>query len=423
MFCVVVRFRHVAGLRSRTASGQAGFTIAELLVALLIGGLVVASAALVLNLTMGQEERSSGSIAGSNSAFRTGSRFADDVASVGPVAGVTDLVAVGVTGCASSAAVLRLVGPSPTGDVLVRSYDRVTTDGTTKLLRRECTGATLAAATSAAAKNSTVVTDLDPDAGSVAVACDGGAAVSSSCRVVQMDVRTRQGDQFSVRGTIGAALTPTATTTPVAIQAPESGTCTIPASATTWGATGGAAGGNGTNHNNDPTVYTYDDTNQRRSFLKFDLTQPCADVSPAWPTLPGGRNITNVVLHVAYMGKTSDSCWIFPGISYDGQVLEPLNDASIWSESTLTGANMPGGVRSGFSYNFNVASPGSLSAHTNTAITDAVKHWYASNDWVNNGWRLSRSSAGDTCGKSNKFASRFESNTALRPKLVISWGP
>lgn len=422
MFCVVVRFRHVAGLRSRTASGQAGFTIAELLVALLIGGLVVASAALVLNLTMGQEERSSGSIAGSNSAFRTGSRFADDVASVGPVAGVTDLVAVGVTGCASSAAVLRLVGPSPTGDVLVRSYDRVTTDGTTKLLRRQCTGATLAAATSAASDNTTVVTDLDPAADSVVVTCDG-AAVSSSCRVVQMDVRTRQGDQFGVRGTIGAALAPTATTTPVAIQAPASGTCTIMASATTWGATGGYAGSNSANHNNDPTMYTYNDTNQRRSFLKFDLTQPCADATPAWPTLPGGRNITTVKLYLAYTGKTSDSCGIFPGISYDGQVLEPLNDASIWSESTLTGANMPGGVRGGFSYSFNVANQGSLTEHINTSITDAVKHWYAANDWVNNGWRLSRSGAGDTCGKSNKFASRFESNAALRPRLVISWGP
>jgi len=169
-------------------------------------------------------------------------------------------------------------------------------------------------------------------------------------------------------------------------------------------------------------MYTYDDTNQRRSFLKFDLTQPCADASPVWATLPGGRNIVNVTLYLTYMGKSSDSCGIFPGISYDGQKLEPLNAASVWSEASLTGSNMPGGT-TGSNYSFSVANAGSPTAHVNTAISDAVKHWYASNDWVNNGWRLSRSNAGDTCGKSNQFASRFEPNAALRPRLVISWGP
>ena len=406
---------------ARTSS-QRGFTVAEVLLALLIGGLVVASTAMALNFAVGQNRRSSGSIADSNSAFRTGSRFGDDVASVGPVSGVTDVVAVGVTGCGNDTAVLRLVGPSSTGQVLVRSYHRVTSGTKTKLVRRECSGASLSAATTASASSSTVVTDLDPATTSTAVTCDG-AAVSSSCRVVQMVVTPRGGGPFSVRGTIGAALAPTATTTPVPVQAPASGTCTIMASATTWGATGGYAGSSGTNHNTDPTMYTYDDTNQRRSFLKFDLTQPCADATPVWPTLPGGRNITNVTLYLAYMGKSSDSCGIFPGISYDAQTMEPLNDASIWAESTLTGATMPSGLRSGFAYNFNVSNQGSVTAHVNAAISDAVKHWYASGDWVNNGWRLSRSGGGDTCCKSKQFASRFQTNTALRPKLVITWGP
>lgn len=395
--------------------------MAEVLVALLIGGLVVASTAMALNFAVGQNRRSSASIADSNSAFRAGSRFGDDVASVGPVAGVTDVVAAGVTGCANDVAVLRLVGPSSTGQVLVRSYHRVSTGSKLTLVRRECTGASLSAATTASASSSTVVSDLDPASTSSAVTCDG-AAVSSSCRVVQLVVVPRGGGPFSVRGTIGAALVPTATTTPQPVQAPPSGTCTIMASATTWGATGGAAGNNGASHNNDSTMYTYDDTNQRRSFLKFDLTQPCADASPVWATLPGGRNIVNVTLYLTYMGKSSDSCGIFPGISYDGQKLEPLNAASVWSEASLTGSNMPGGT-TGSNYSFSVANAGSPTAHVNTAISDAVKHWYASNDWVNNGWRLSRSNAGDTCGKSNQFASRFEANAALRPRLVISWGP
>ena len=64
-----------------------------------------------------------------------------------------------------------------------------------------------------------------------------------------------------------------------------------------------------------------------------------------------------------------------------------------------------------------------LVSHSSAQLLDAVKHWYAPNDWVNNGWRLSRSGVGDTCGRSNLFASRFNANADLRPRLVISWGP
>ena len=170
---------------------------------------------------------------------------------------------------------------------------------------------------------------------------------------------------------------------------------------------------------------TYNDGNTRRSFMKFDLTQPCVDASPDWPTLPGGRNLTNAVLQLAWMGDSSDSCGIFPGINYDGQRIEPLTNTAVWDEATLNGSNMPSGsqIRSGFTYDFNAGSQGSLASHSDSKLLDAVKHWYAANDWVNNGWRLSRSGAGDTCGRSNLFASRHNTSAGLRPRLVISWGP
>ena len=420
---VVMWFRGiVTGRASRRIRSQAGFTLVELLVGMFIGGLVIATAAVVLSFVLGQNRRSSASISDSNSAFRTGNTFADDVQSASPVPGFSDPVTVGADGCGASASLVRLAGIEPDGNVLVRSYHRVVDGDRVKLVRRQCSGATLAAALAAPAASNVVVVDLDPGGSAVSVTCDGGP-VSSTCRLVQMEVMTAGGEQFSVRGTIGSVLSPTPTTTPTPVLAPETGTCTILASATTWGATGGYAGSSSATHGGDPMMATYNDGNKRRSFLLFDLTQPCAEATPDWPTLPGGRNITAVDLYLAYMGKSSDSCGLIPGISYDGQEMEPLNATSLWSEPTLNGSNMPSGVRSGFTYNFSSANAGALTLHTSNPLTEAVKHWYASNDWVNNGWRLSRSSPGDTCGTSNLFASRHHPTVGLQPKLVISWGP
>lgn len=401
---------------------QQGFTILELMVALVIGAMLVGTASMALMLVMRVDRSSNTGISGANSAFQTGGRFVDDVSSVATVPGVTEVVSAGTTGCANATALLRLVGPGTSDAVLVRSYHRVTDGDSTTLVRRECSGADLTAALAAPADSTTVVTELDPASGSVSVSCDGGA-VSSSCRIVSMTVLTSSGQEFTVRGSIGAALSPTPTTTPGSIRAPATGTCTIAASATTWGATGGPyAGDSNTTHAGDATMYTYNDSNRRNSYLRFDLTQPCSGAGEPWPTLPGGRNITGVTLQLAYTGKTNSSCWIFPGISYDGQILDPLNDVSTWSEATLKGSNMPNGIHSGHSYSFDVAGPGALTNHSNTAITNTVKQWYAAGGWVNNGWRLQRSSPGDTCGNSNMFASRHAS-AALRPRLVITWGP
>ena len=381
------------------------------------------AAVFLFNFATGQEERSTRSISSSNSAFRTGTRFADDVGSVSPVAGVSDLVAVGVPGCGGSTAELRLVGSDAAGQVQVRSYHRVVDGTRMELVRRSCSGPTLAAAQAASTSNRTVVTDLDPGTNGVEVSCDGGP-VGTTCRVVSMQVLTADGARFTVRGTIGSVLQPTPTTIPTPVRAPESGTCTIMASATTWGATGGAAGSSTATHAGDPLMSTYDDTNQRRSFMKFDLTQPCVDVDAVWPTLPGGRNLTNVVLQLAWMGDSSNPCGVF-GINYDAQRIEPLADAAVWDEAALDGDNMPSGslIRSGFTYDFDADSQNTLVSHSDAALFDAVEHWYEANDWVNNGWRLSRRGAGDTCGRANLFASRHNGDPALRPRLVISWGP
>ena len=416
----------MAARRTRTALGsmtQDGFTVLELLVAMTVAVVVVATASGALLVTMRSVQSSSTGIRSSNGAFQTGTRFADDVSSVGPVLGVAAPVASMVTGCGGTEAQLRLVGPGVGGAVLVRSYHRVGSGEDAELERRECSGADLASAlTSTPTTTTTVVRSVGTGAGDLTVACDGGA-VTWPCRVVTMEVRPQSGHPFEVRGSVAAAAVPTATTAPQPVRAPATGTCTIYASATTWGATGGYAGPSGDTHNGDPVMYTYNDTNRRNSFLRFDLTQPCAGAGEPWPTLPGARTVTGVTLYLAYLGKTNSYCGIFPGISYDGQRMEPLNDAATWNEATLNGSNMPGGVRGGNNYDFNVANAGSATAHVNSAITNAVSSWYQAGGWVNNGWRLSRSSAGDTCGDSNRFASRFDGNQALRPRLVITWGP
>ena len=66
---------------------QAGFTLLELLVALVVGGMIIGTASLVLNFTMRQDDTSRKSLTSSNSAFRTGTLFADDVSSVSAVSG------------------------------------------------------------------------------------------------------------------------------------------------------------------------------------------------------------------------------------------------------------------------------------------------------------------------------------------------
>lgn len=172
---VVMWFRwFVTGRASRRAGSQDGFTLVELLVGMFIGGLVIATAAVVLSFVLGQNRRSSASISDSNSAFRTGNTFADDVQSASPVPGFSDPVTVGADGCGASASLVRLAGIEPDGNVLVRSYHRVVDGDRVKLVRRQCSGATLAAALAAPATFKVVVVDLDPGGSAVSVTCDGG---------------------------------------------------------------------------------------------------------------------------------------------------------------------------------------------------------------------------------------------------------
>lgn len=408
--------------RYKRFATQGGFSLVELLVSMLIAALVIGVTVGALDVTRRANESSKQNLTSSNSVFQTGSRFGADVASVGPVDGVAQLVATGQPGCGGESSVLRLIGPGADGTgVQVRSYHKETEGSNHVLVRRSCVGSDLTAALAASSVSvNVVVTDLSTEADAVVVGCDG-VAVSSSCQVVEMTVKTATDRTFTVRGTIASVLEPTPTTTPLPVVAPVTGTCTIMASETTWGGTGGQAG-SGNGGGGDALMYTYNDTNQRISFLRFDLTQPCAEGAAGdWLTLPGGRNLTSVTLYLAYMGKSGGGCC---GISKDNQILQPLNDTSTWTEATLTGSNMPkNGARSGYDYKFNVSSSGSLKAHTSGVITNAVKQWYQAGGWVNNGWMLKRDGVGDTLGKLNSFASRHSGNAALRPKLVITWGP
>ncbi|MCA9242215.1 MAG: prepilin-type N-terminal cleavage/methylation domain-containing protein, partial [Planctomycetales bacterium] len=238
----------------KATRSQSGFTLVEALVALAIGALVVGSAALGLSVTRRSNQSSSTDIASSNSAFQTGSRFADDVSSAGPVAGVTSPIGAGESGCGSVTSALRLIGPKADGTgVQVRSYHETIDGGRPALQRRTCSGTDIAAALAATPSDtSNVVRDLSSGTDAVTVTCDGGP-VTTACRVVEMDVETYSGRTFTVRGTVRSALTPTPTTAPTPVIAPPTGTCTIMASETAWGSTGGVAGGTG-GHAGDGTM-------------------------------------------------------------------------------------------------------------------------------------------------------------------------
>ncbi|MCB0977116.1 MAG: DNRLRE domain-containing protein [Acidimicrobiales bacterium] len=399
---------------------ERGFTVVELLVAMVITIVVLAvltNLLVVSNQAGNQTQESSRS---SEAEYTATTYFDADVAAASKVDG-TDPVRRGVTGCGNTQSVVVLVGPGVDTAVQVRSYDVISEDGLSYLERRTCTGTSVSGAVSSSPSIRRVA---QVETGSVTVHCDsddttppGGDAL---CRKVRLSFVTQTGRNVAVEGTLTSVLAPTPTTTPTPAVAPTTGTCTILASETTWGATGGYAGSSSANHANDPLMYTYNDTNEDRSYLYFDLTQPCADTSPDWPTLPGGRSLTSVKLQLAYMGHNNAYCWIFPGISYDPQKIEALDSSAIWSEATLTGDNMPGAIRGG-TYHFNRGNQGSLTTHINSVITDAVTHWY-DGSWANRGFRLARDGVGDTCGRASTWASRSNGNASLRPRLVITWG-
>ncbi|MEI2637755.1 MAG: prepilin-type N-terminal cleavage/methylation domain-containing protein [Microthrixaceae bacterium] len=132
---------------TRRQLNQSGFSMVELLAALAIAVVIMGVSLMALTVTRRADSKGSENLTSSNSAFLTGSRFADDVASVGPVNGISQLVDSGQSGCGDSTSAVRLIGPAVSGTgVQVRSYHVVTdADGTT-LTRRTCAGANLTAA-------------------------------------------------------------------------------------------------------------------------------------------------------------------------------------------------------------------------------------------------------------------------------------
>jgi prepilin-type N-terminal cleavage/methylation domain-containing protein len=407
--------------RPADPQSQRGFTLVELVAALAVGTLVIAGTATIIRLSAHVDRTVQANLESSTDGFRTSSLFADDVAATGPVPDTSESIGRSKIGCGGVPAALRLIGPGRAGGVVVRSYTQATASTVAVLERRQCSGPTLAAALAAPSTRETVAPDLAEGPEAVVVTCshDGPSPPhdDDGCSAVTLTIATTSGFRFTVSGSSVSTRSPTATTAVLPARAPTTGTCTIEASATGWASSGGLVSGSGTaNHLGDPTLYTYDTGGNRRvAYLQFDLTGPCVGPSDSWPTLPGGRLLTSVELWLTYLGKSSGS-----GVSLNGHRLGALDTASTWKEATLTGQTMPSGTRN--SYAFDVANPGVPTRHVAAAITTAIEQWYAPGGWVNNGFRLSRSAAGDTLGKSNRFASRFNPNPQLRPRLVITWG-
>jgi hypothetical protein len=215
MIASTVGFQHKS--RACRRATQNGSSLVEVLIGIAIAASLSGLVAAAYFVTDRSVSTTSGSLAASNSAFRTSARFADDVAGVGPVADVmSGFVTSGEPGCRGDPAVVRLLGPasppsSPT--VRVRSYEITGTLDAPTLVRSECTGATLAEALANPAGSTEVVPNLAATGGATA-SCNGEAFSGAECDFVALSILTTTGFSYTLEASVRVSRTPTVVTLP-----------------------------------------------------------------------------------------------------------------------------------------------------------------------------------------------------------------
>lgn len=424
---------------------QRGFTLIEVLVAMTLTGLILAAVSATLILVLRTPPKTVEHLGSSDSAFRTGSTFADDVASATPETGQLT-VARGAPGCGGDTnSVLRIL--TTAGDeVEVRSYSVV--DDRRRLERRICRGADKDAALAAPVTSArTVVTNLVDDI-RPSVTCQATASAAPApdppagdvqCRLVSMTVTTTGNLVFTVDGRRETVQSPL--NSPVATET----SCTLGIGSDTYVDSwhkGGAPG-------EEKTFSVQAKTGGVRlnSYIKFDLLTSCLGGNePAY--LPGGKQLTSAELRLTLVQKDQANLGTNPNDAFRLVVLPGWYN---WNEDLLKFNDLLGcgedstpdnpnplsypceyvdGVQVGspdMFYNFNLnvdpGPPPSPGQSVNIEVLGAVQRWYDGTE-VNQGWTLDRGYyRQNDRGENNawKFASRENANESIRPKLVLKW--
>lgn len=453
--------------RHQLNRNEAGFSLLELLLAMVIGTMLIGVVSMVIFSTMRNTERTSEHLVSSSGAFRTSNRFADDVNTAGT--GRTLANPTGVTlfpisrsspGCGNESAAVVMTGPSATGVTKI-SYHQV---GST-LVRRTCEGATDAAAlASTSVSSKEIVDDLAPSGLEVTCRASATSPVNPAppdpssndeqCRIVTMAVTTTTGYSFTVEGTRTGTDTPgqAAPEPPVKKQCTlfPSGDTTVSSHTNEWTLNLASADRDGA-----PVLAARQGAgalNRRFFYVKFDLGSPC--VGENEPTaLEAGVDIVRADFSLYFYDIPPQG-----GARGDDKRHEMLvlGDGAVWGEHDLTFENSPwrsqpnmehfiedvdisqpsAPLREFTVYRNPQSDPANCEPHrvqcriSPVDVTQEVIQWYRNavddtTGWRNNGWLIRREPGlpfdrYDDYDRGYRFGSR-ESTPATRPLLVIEW--
>lgn len=400
--------RLAAGARSVE---QQGFTLVEVLVALVIATLIAGATSAAMIMTFRTTKSTEGRVESSSSGFQTNARFVDDISSATPIESAL-AVSRGQQGCGGDAnSVLRVLARSG-DDVEVRSYSIAQAGAV--LERRTCSGNYLAAALAATPHVNEVTSDLASGAGAVNVTCRANAgavlapatpAGDAQCRIVTLAVKTRTGFEFQLEGHRDTTQSPAA-------SIPNVKKCTLLSSGDAWVTS--YPPNTGTNygrdwHNNTFRRSGYATGNgELQTYIVVDLLGPCTG-SGEPPFLPGGRTITSATF----------SLWLYDirtGSNLEDHGLTALGDK--WDEAAVTWDDHPypkaGAIKKVFD-----AWP--KDQGFTVQVLDDVTNWY-SGAWPNYGWVLARNQGNDS-GTDNGFwwGARESSDLRHWPRLTVTW--
>lgn len=411
-------------MRNGTARDQRGFTLVELLVAMMISALIVAVVSSALITSMRSTAIAEESFTASGSAVKTTTWFADDVSMSQNVAEGPG-VRRDVPGCGGDPhAVVRFVSTEPAdGDdgILVHSYSLVDGASNRTLERRTCRGEDLDAALAAEPRIQRVVDRLADGDDVVEVTCratpgadpaPAGADGDRQCRLVDLRAETEGGFAFELHGRQQPVRAPGESSTGAVRR------CTMLATADTTIKSNNHDQVRGT----FPELNTYMTTERRSAaMVRVDLFTPCIG-SDEPEFLPGGKQLTSATLRLFYFAPTN---FLYKDTEHE---LLPIADGD-WEEGNMTWDRwedldfVVGGNRYSFQAPWNARN-----VWVDLPVLDEVTRWYQGE--VNRGWILRRRDWGnhdnwflsdDRNEEGYRWASRENPDPQTWPRLVVTW--
>ncbi len=430
-------FRHTSRPGRRSAS-PAGFTLMEVLVAMMLTGIVMAAATSALIMTFRTVGETNARLTSSGSALQTNAYFAGDIANAFTSDG-SKAIGRGKEGCGgdptSFLRTIRMEG----GIVKVQSYSLGTNASGATLERRTCEGSTVPTATApgAAGRTAKVVNDLGSGDDAVTVTCRQSPNATPSpatdegdakCHLVAMTVRTRTGYTFTVEGQRDKLL---GVDEPSAVTTLKQ--CTLVASAD-------ASVTSFRPNVNDGTSWRIDTFRRAGGplmtgkgdvlgFLKVDLLGPCAGADePAF--LPGGKRLLSADLQL-YLFRNSN-----PDSAGNESTHRLRMVSEYWDEATVTWTTKPAvfdeftkpaGFDTAPTHWFSPQRPfpGRRALHND--VLAETRYWYGGptgDGQVNWGWRLDRGDGnwGDNGGDGGfSWGAHDSSDEYAWPKLTVTW--